>query len=76
MDSVSCDLKVHLSLLLLLCLLEKMQVEEHCVEKKNYGYETFHTQRSIRKKRSNPFFYLCLGMKSQFLIIWVGLTRG
>lgn len=62
MDSVSCDLKVHLtSLPLLLCLLEKLWKEEHCVEEKNYGCETYFIHKEILgKKGSNPFFYLCL----------------
>lgn len=62
MDSVSCDLKAHLTfLLLLLCFPEKMCEEEHCVEEKNCGPETYFTPKEITgKKRANPFFYLCL----------------
>ena len=62
MDSVSCDLKAHLTLLLLLlCFPEKMREEEHYVEEKNCGPETYFTPKEIAgEKRSNPFFYLCL----------------
>lgn len=77
MDLVFCDLKAHSTSLLLLCLPEKMWEEEHCVEEKNCGCETYFTCKEIFGNKDQIHSLLSVsGTKSQFLIIWVRLTRG
>ena len=77
MDSVSCDLKAHLNLLLLLlCFPEKMREEEHRMEE-NCRCETYFTPKEIPgKKRSDPFFYLCLRTEKSIFNYTCKVDRG
>lgn len=64
MDSLSSDLKVSVTLLIiLLCLLEKIWGRTLHGSEDLWVWNIFHTERRISKKKkdkSNLFFYLCI----------------